>query len=254
MNFPDDIPTCRMSPPQFASSSNDIIEVRPQIPMQNDHFDQHSFKRARIADNNPPSGLMCPPSRMIQPPPNRGTSSIFFKTRICTKFRFGTCRNGENCNYAHGADEIRQPPRNWQELVDPRNEERPQVETRQPPSNWDEDQKIIHKMKLCKKYYNGEECPYGDKCSFLHEDPARFRDDSWKTRECSAISIGNIGSPKSFGDGSNNLEGIRAANKPARSTYWKTKLCTQWQNTGCPYGENCLFAHGEAGNVNSSVC
>jgi len=191
---------------------------------------------------------------MIQPPPNRGTNNIFFKTRICTKFRFSTCRNGENRNYAHGADEIRQPPRNWQELVDPCNEERPQVETRQPPPNWDEDQKIIHKMKLCKKYYNGEECPYGDKCSFLHEDPARFRDDSWKIRECSAISVGNIGSPKSFGDGSNNLEGIRAMNKPARSAYWKTKLC-QWQHTGsCPFGETCHFAHGEEGNVNSSVC
>ncbi|MCI25727.1 zinc finger CCCH domain-containing protein 39-like, partial [Trifolium medium] len=73
--------------------------------------------------------------------------------------------------------------------------------------NWDDDQKIIHKMKLCKKFYNGEQCPYGEKCSFLHEDPAKFRADSWKSRECSAISIGTVGSPKSFGDGSDNLEG-----------------------------------------------
>ncbi|KAK7251340.1 hypothetical protein RIF29_34442 [Crotalaria pallida] len=41
-----------------------------------------------------------------------------------------------------------------------------------PTGNWDDDQKIIHKMKLCKKCCNGEECPYGEKCSFLHEDYA----------------------------------------------------------------------------------
>jgi hypothetical protein len=51
---------------------------------------------------------------------------------------------------------------NWKELVSPRNEERLQLVS----SN--EDKRIIHKMELSKKYYNGEECPYGDKCSFLH--------------------------------------------------------------------------------------
>ncbi|CAL5198600.1 unnamed protein product [Lathyrus oleraceus] len=87
-------------------------------------------------------------------------------------------------------------------------------------------------MKLCKKYYNG-----GNKCSFLHENPAKFRDDSWKTRESSTISIGTC----------NNLEGNRVGTMPARGTYWNAKTCLKWMNTGsCPFGDNCRFAHGDA--------
>ncbi|KAI5416305.1 zinc finger CCCH domain-containing protein 39 [Lathyrus oleraceus] len=246
MSYWDNIPTFKMSPPQFSSSSRgDIIEVRPQFPMSNQGFEHNqrfephsasdhlnSFKRPRMSDNSHSNALM-------GPPPNRPTGNIFFKTRICTKFGFGSCRNGETCSFAHGVEEIRQPPPNWQELVRPRTEEQPQL-----GGNWNDDQKIIHKMKLCKKYYNGEECPYGDKCNFLHEDPAKFRDDSWKTRESSAISIGF---PKSFGDGSNSLESNRAGTKPARGTCWKTKMCLKWMNTGsCPFRDGCHFAHGDA--------
>ncbi|CAK8563375.1 unnamed protein product [Lathyrus sativus] len=244
MSYWDNIPTFKMSPTQFSSSSrSDIIEVRPQFPMSNQRFEphlasdrSHSFKRPRMSDNNPSNALM-------GPPPNRPTGNIFFKTRICTKFGFGSCRNGEACTFAHGAEEIRQPPPNWQELVGSRTEERLQL-----GGNWNDDQKIIHKMKLCKKYYNGEECPYGDKCNFLHQNPAKFRDDSWGTRESTAISIGATGFPNSFGDGSNSLvEGNRAATKPAKGTCWKTKLCLKWLNTGsCPFGDGCHFAHGDA--------
>lgn len=262
MSFPDHLPTFMMSPPQFSTES-DAIDVRLQFPMNNEPFDPHSslldhhpsFKRARISDTNHPPRMM-----MNQPQqPNKGTSHIFFKTRMCAKFRLGACRNGENCNFAHGLEDMRQPPPNWQELVGLRNEERPSS------GNWDEDQKIIHKMKLCKKYYNGEECPYGDKCSFLHEDPAKFRDDSGRFKESSVISIGTNGSPpKSYnGDGSNNSEGNNNTNRVVnaglnvsrgngRSTFWKTKLCIKYEITGhCPFGDDCHFAHGQAGNKNS---
>ncbi|CAL5198595.1 unnamed protein product [Lathyrus oleraceus] len=226
MNHPENIPTFKMSPPQFSSSSStDIIDVTPQFPISNNPRSasddgSHSFRRSRVPDNKQSNA------------PNRRTGNIFFKTRICTKFGFGSCRNGENCTFAHGADEIRQPPPNWQELVGPRTEERLQLGT-----NWNDDVKIIHKMKLCKKYCNGEICPYGDNCNFLHENPAKFRDDSWKTRESSAISIETC----------NNLEGSRAGSKPERGTYWKTKICLRWKNTGsCPFGDGCHFAHGDA--------
>ncbi|KAI5416284.1 hypothetical protein KIW84_041364 [Lathyrus oleraceus] len=95
---------------------------------------------------------------------------------------------------------------------------------------------MMIRMKLCKKYYNGEECPYYNKCSFLHENPAKFRDDFWKTRESSTISIGTC----------NNLEGNRVGTMPARGTYLNAKTCLKWMNTGsCPFGDNC-FAHGDA--------
>ncbi|XP_058741283.1 zinc finger CCCH domain-containing protein 39-like [Vicia villosa] len=108
--------------------------------------------------------------------------NILLKTCNCTKFGFGSCRNSENCNFAHGVEEIRQPPPIWKELVGPRTEEQLQL-----GGNWNDDQKIIHKINLCKKYCSGEECPYGDKCSFLHENPAKFRDDSWKKESYAAV-------------------------------------------------------------------
>ncbi|KAJ1413029.1 Zinc finger, CCCH-type [Sesbania bispinosa] len=242
-----------MSPPSFASGS-DASDVTHQLPMNSEAFDPHSeldqppaFKRARTFDSSHSNA----PPRMIQPPPNpqfnKGTSHIFFKTHICAKFRIGACRNGENCNFAHGVEDTRQPPPNWQKLVGLCNEERSLS------GNWDEDQKIIHKMKLCKKYYNGDELSYGEKCSFLHEDLAKFRDDSGRFRESSSISIGTNGYPKSYGDDSNNSQGNRVVNTGqnvsrgnGKFTYWKTKLCIKWETIGrCSFGEDCHFAHGQ---------
>ncbi|XP_020231607.1 zinc finger CCCH domain-containing protein 39 [Cajanus cajan] len=257
MSFSDHIPSFMMSPPSF-STDTDAIEVRLQFPMNHEAMEPHSpqdqppsFKRARTCDNSHSNAMPYPPRMVQHPTVNKGTSHIFFKTRICAKFRLGACRNGENCNFAHGVEDMRQPPPNWQDLVGLRNEER-----QQPPPNWDDDEKIIHKMKLCKKYYNGEECPYGDKCSFLHEDPAKFRDDSGRFRESIAISIGTNGSPKSYGDASSVLESNRAVNiglnsnvsrGNVKSTYWKTKLCIKFETTGhCPFGDDCHFAHGQA--------
>lgn len=197
-----------------------------------DHHSDIMFpknKRARISENNHSNAFICPL------PSNKETGDIFFKTRICHKFRFGNCPKGEHCTYAHGVGEIRKPPPNWKVLAGSRNEEWMQF--------LDDDQKIIHKMGLCKKYYNGEECPYGDKCCFLH----RLRDDSWKSREACALNIGSIG------DGSNSLEGNRSVNKPARGTYCKTKLCPMWKQTGrCPFGEDCHCGHGEAVSANDA--
>ncbi|KAL2338344.1 hypothetical protein Fmac_012790 [Flemingia macrophylla] len=258
MGFSDHIPSFTMSPPSF-SKDTDAIEVRLQFPMNNEPLELYSpedqppsFKRARTCDNSHSNAMPYPPRMVQQPTVNKGTSHIFFKTRICAKFRIGACRNGENCNFAHGIEDMRQPPPNWQDLVGLHNEER-----QLPPSNWDDDEKIIHKMKLCKKYYNGEECSYGDKCSFLHEGPSKFRDDSGRFRESTAISIGTNGSPKSYNDATSVLESNKAANiglnvprGNGKPTYWRTKLCTKFEITGhCTYGDDCHFAHGQAGYV-----
>ncbi|KAL5068205.1 hypothetical protein RYX36_019092, partial [Vicia faba] len=174
----------------------------------------HSFKRPRMSYNNHSNTV-------IDPPPNRPTGNIFFKTRICTRFGFGTCRNGENCTFAHGAHEIRKPPPNWQELVGLYTQEWLQL-----GGNSNDDQKIIHKMNSARG---------------ITMDPAKFRDDSWNIRESSvvssAISIGTC----------NHLEGNRAGTKPARGTNWNTKICLKWINIGiCPFGDKCHFAHRDA--------
>lgn len=254
---------------------SDAIGIWPQSnsDQQSDphsQFDlQPPLKRPRGYEENPSNSSFYPsrmnPS-MINPPINKGTTNIFFKTRICAKFKQGTCRNGENCNFAHGVEDLRQPPPNWQELVGGggggaggggsgcgsggsgggRFEEDRSLSC---GGSWDDDQKIIHKMKLCKKYYNGEECPYGDRCNFLHEDPSKFREDTGRYRESSVISIGTTGPIPIPAAVPNQSEGNKNMNNAlyTKPVFWKTKLCIKWTTGQCPFGEKCHFAHGEAG-------
>lgn len=221
---------------------------------QQSQFEQNQppFKKPRNSDEyqsnsaHPQSGIQVPNA-----PVNKAPSNIFYKTRMCAKFRMGTCKNGENCNFAHGIEDLRQPPPNWQELVDSRDEDHRSSSS----GNWDDDRKIIHRMKLCKKFYNGEECPYGERCNFLHEDPRKYRDDYKRSRESSVISIGTTGMTPAPGVVPNLSEGNRPGNigqdafrVNAKPVYWKTRLCTKWELTGqCPFGEKCHFAHGQAG-------
>ncbi|KAF5741975.1 hypothetical protein HS088_TW09G00013 [Tripterygium wilfordii] len=253
MSFPAPDPVPPFRP--FSGASDAIaIGVWPTF-QNNEQFDPHSqferqppFKRLRNSEDNQSMNSRTPPQSISV---NKGISNIFFKTRMCAKFRNGTCRNGENCNFAHGLDDLRQPPTNWQDLVGGRDEDRPP----QPPCNWEDDMKIIHKMKLCKKYYNGEECPYGDRCNFLHEVPSKFRDDSGRFRESSAISIGTTGQPVVHGGGFSHSDGIWSMDSAGpdsfqvntKPVYWKTRLCIKWETTGtCSFGEKCHFAHGQA--------
>ncbi|KAK8523501.1 hypothetical protein V6N12_048021 [Hibiscus sabdariffa] len=254
-----------MRTPQSAYAGSDAIGIWPEFPGNDWQFEPHSefeqqqqsspFKRPRHSEDIHSNIVQCTPTNPRIPldlPINKGTTNIFFKTRMCAKFRLGTCKNGEGCNFAHGMEDLRQPPPNWQDLVGSREEEH------RPPGNWDDDQKIIHRMKLCKKFYNGEECPYGDRCNFLHEDPSKFRDDMGRFRESSAISIGTTGPPAGHGALSDQSEvnkpvnstgsdAFRGNTKPVYQVYWKTKLCTKWETTGhCPFGEKCHFAHGQA--------
>lgn len=259
MSFPDSRSPFMQSVPSYGTGT-DAISCWPQFPMNNEDqqfdFEQQPppFKRARNSEESQSNSSPYPPmnTRMIPPnaPINKGISNIFFKTRLCAKFKMGLCRNGENCNFAHGIEDMRQPPPNWQELVGLRDNE-----DRSSSGNWEDDQKIIHRMKLCKKFYNGEECPYGDRCNFLHEDPAKYRDDLGRFRESSAISIGTTPPPVINGNVSSNSEDSRVVNSvsdPSRvnmmkPVYWKTKLCNKWEQTGhCPFGEKCHFAHGNA--------
>ena len=182
------------------------------------------------------------------PPLNKGTCHIFYKTRICTRFMEGNCRNGENCTFAHGHQDLREPPPNWQQLV--------QKMDKGPTGDWNDDNRIIHRMKICRKFYNGEECPYGEKCNFLHESPLKFRTDIEMSRESSAISIGTVGPVVEQNGASDQQTELNKKLNPIsdalrmKPVYWKTKLCSKWEATGqCPFGERCHFAHGQSGNI-----
>ncbi|KAI3446513.1 hypothetical protein Pfo_003178 [Paulownia fortunei] len=194
------------------------------------------FKRPRTSEN-PPNYAPFPPMNPRINPPNvpgggKGTSHIFYKTRMCAKFMEGTCRNGDHCTFAHGVEDLREPPPNWQDLI--REKDRGSFIS----SSWGDDQRMIHRMKICKKYYNGEECPYGEKCNFLHERPSppmkKFKIDMSEQRESSAISIGITG------DGRGSISDFD------QKVFWKTKLCSKWEMGQCPFGERCHYAHGHS--------
>ncbi|KAF5802847.1 putative transcription factor C3H family [Helianthus annuus] len=185
-------------------------------------------------------------------PVNRGTTHIFYKTRMCQKFLDGICRNGDGCTFAHGPNDLREPPPNWQELV---------KDNRGGNAggnwNWNDDQKIIHRMKICKKFYNGDECPYGERCNFLHESPAKFKAeagvDGGRTRESSVINIRTVvDRGQSQTEAGQDCITIGKTDQDAsrgsvKTSFWKTQICGKWEMTGqCIFAEKCHFAHGLA--------
>ncbi|KAJ3692569.1 hypothetical protein LUZ60_011664 [Juncus effusus] len=210
------------------------------------------------------------PNSSSEPPPNKKSRSdsssnsvsksraigkMFFKTKLCCKFRAGTCPYITNCNFAHGMEELRKPPPNWQEILaqaqqDQKSDEL-QIQIPQFEAPREEHSIPIlttsqiggegvrnYKGRHCKKFYTDEGCPYGESCTFLHDEQS-------KARESVAISL----SP-SVGAGSSVAVGV-AGQSPAgtgqKPSNWKTRICNKWEMTGyCPFGSKCHFAHGSA--------
>ena len=197
----------------------------------------------------------------------RGMGSIFYKTKLCSRFRSGNCPYNTNCNFAHGMEELRKPPPGWEEFV--ASQELPPP----PPSlpggqggsgaaaGSTDSQVRFHKTRPCKKYFGEGNCPYGEKCNFLHDEqsvPRAVRE----AREAAVDASGGVvaASPKvetlvpttngnlkeTGGGGGSTPAGSTTSN--ARPSNWKTRLCNKWETTGhCPFGDKCHFAHGSDG-------
>ncbi|XP_011622812.1 zinc finger CCCH domain-containing protein 12 isoform X1 [Amborella trichopoda] len=241
-------------------------DFEPQNPNPNFHPSKKLRLSFSFGDPNPIDPF---PSR---PRGNPSYGRIFFKTKLCTRFQQGNCPYTPNsCNYAHGVDDLRKPPPNWQQIVDsgassaplplfPFREE-PTLPLPTPPQllTWQENQRL-HRLRICKKYYNGEVCSYGDRCNFVHDDLGR-------SRESLAISIGT--NSNSGNGGSHVFESLsNFSKKPVglnateggnggelngsnlKPMFWKTRMCNKWESTGsCPFGEKCHFAHGAAAEL-----
>jgi hypothetical protein len=123
-----------------------------------------------------------------------------------------------------------------------------------------------YKGRHCKKFYTEEGCPYGDSCTFLHDEQS-------KNRESVAISLGpggyggggsgggSIGISSGGGGGSSSGVVVVAAGAAAggngpnlKPSNWKTRICNKWEMTGyCPFGNKCHFAHGATGIIHFHV-
>ncbi|CAI9298417.1 unnamed protein product [Lactuca saligna] len=164
---------------------------------------------------------------------NQGTNNIFYKTRICHKFLEGNCGNGDSCTFAHGSNDLREPPPNWPELVKHKR-----------GLDLDDDQRIIHQMKICQKFAKTGECSYGEKCIFLHESPAKFKGQiTERTSGDSVIKIQTMvecGQP----NGSHIIKVTTSSSDP-NAKFLKSRICSKWETTKtCPLGDKCHFAHG----------
>jgi hypothetical protein len=200
----------------------------------------------------------------------RGTGSIFYKTKLCSRFRSGNCPYNTNCNFAHGMEELRKPPPGWEEFVASQ-ELPPAMPASQSPSHGGsgggaagggggstDSQVRFHKTRPCKKYFGEGNCPYGEKCNFLHDEQSAPR----AVREARETAAPLLSTPKTESS-SLSAEGpvkdALASNSAAtasaaagsitpRPPNWKTRLCNKWETTGqCPFGDKCHFAHGSDG-------
>lgn len=146
----------------------------------------------------------------------KATGALFYKTKLCTKFKLGACTFNERCNFAHGMEELRKPPSGWEDMVSAAGSGNPLMGGGVQP----------RKTKLCRYFLDGN-CPYGDRCNFLHGN-----DEAQNTPGMEAQGVaGRVGSrgPSSV--------------KPN----YKTRLCAKWEKGEfCDFGDKCHFAHGPA--------
>ncbi|KAF3453666.1 hypothetical protein FNV43_RR04107 [Rhamnella rubrinervis] len=102
-------------PPLKAVMNNNSIGFWTQLSTKKNvdphsQFEQHA--KPRIPEENQSHSLPYPPpmnARMTTSNArvNNGANNVFFKTRLCAKFIVGKCKNGENCNFAHGIEDMR---------------------------------------------------------------------------------------------------------------------------------------------------
>ncbi|KFK36449.1 hypothetical protein AALP_AA4G125900 [Arabis alpina] len=152
-----------------------------------------------------------------------GIGKSFFKTKLCCKFRAGTCPYVANlCHFAHSSEELRRPSNRKETVAETREEFKIPAESGR-----------LYKGRHCKKFYGGEGCTYGESCTFVHDEASR-------NRESFVISLGSRGGYGAASDGGNVVQIVKPSN-------WKTRICNKWEITGyCPFGANCHFAHGAA--------
>ncbi|GAB2228173.1 hypothetical protein Droror1_Dr00010003 [Drosera rotundifolia] len=114
------------------------------------------------------------------------------------------------------------------------------------------DSKVDYGMRLCKFTFRREECPYGERCHFLHGSSGKWKGGIGNSHESGEKDEGKLGSARSYAISiktscCKDLNFDVEDSQNARCLSWKTKICNKWAINGtCPYGMRCIFAHGQA--------
>lgn len=150
---------------------------------------------------------------------------MFYKTLMCKRFEQGKCSSAENCNYAHGREDMREPPSNWRQLSG----------KKKGPGYQNDGQIIPNSQKVCLYFSNGENCRFEERCRYLHENPKRI-----KTDMANPLAVQNSGI------GTETMGPVMEHGREAENT--KLNVCRMWIMGGqCPFGERCHFPHTQSG-------
>ncbi len=87
--------------------------------------------------------------------------------------------------------------------------------------------------KMCRYFLNGENCPKGDECVFLHEVNEEINE-CYYGKKCNNPNCIYL-----------HTEGKDEFKKQVEKDIKKTKICREWEKDGkCDRGTECKFAHG----------
>uniref|UniRef100_A0A914D555 C3H1-type domain-containing protein n=1 Tax=Acrobeloides nanus TaxID=290746 RepID=A0A914D555_9BILA len=92
--------------------------------------------------------------------------SSCFRTRLCRAFQKGFCPYGQLCNFAHGEEELHNPP-----PLHPK-----------------------YKTMLCRNFVHGI-CPYGDRCQFIHNKTGVSMDSGFAYSQNFSQSLASASNP-----------------------------------------------------------
>nr|XP_043638094.1 zinc finger CCCH domain-containing protein 39-like [Erigeron canadensis] len=240
-----------MQHPFKGGGNNGGSELFPKQNAFNSQFD-NSNKRSRNQEsvNHQKSKPLTTVSQRSNLPVNKvGNGNIFFKTRMCQRFLDGICGNGDGCSFAHGSSDLRDPPPNWHELVK-------DSKGGNGGLHYNDEDRWIQQRGICKKFYYRNECPYGDKCNFSHERPAKFRADTTmdteRTRETSMISIQTMvdRGQSQIDAGERVVSVVNTGQDVSQKTnIWKPGTCGKWETTSQSIHAGLLFIHFSGPNT-----
>ncbi len=112
-------------------------------------------------------------------PPAQANSNMFFKTRLCNKWRQGMCPFGDKCTYAHGQQELRRvaPEVLMQQQMLAAQQGLMQgmsgtqeggAAPQQGRHAGDQKSQIYYKTRLCIRFMQSGYCVKGNECTFAH--------------------------------------------------------------------------------------
>ena len=144
----------------------------------------------------------------------RGSVNVFYKTRMCNKWRSGSCPFGDKCTYAHGQHELRRVPpevlaqverdqamQQQQESVlhhevNNKAKHAAEDEENEPKSK----SQLYYKTRLCIRFMQSGYCVKGNSCTFAHG----YED----LRLLGQQQPQSPNEPRPDGDGENDEDGI----------------------------------------------